>query len=163
MATHSMQGTVKHQKSINVWDCFSWNGVGVLHRVKGIMTGEVYRKILIHHLVPSARRLCPDGFIFQHDNDPKHTSGVVSRYLKNKKINVIQWPAQSPDLNPIENLWAELNRATKDRKPKNEDELFDILKSAWQSLTLEYVHKLIESMQSRCKAIMKSKGMPTKY
>ena len=53
MATCSMQGMVKHQKSINVWGCFSWNGVGVLHRVKGIMTGRVYRKILIHHLVPS--------------------------------------------------------------------------------------------------------------
>ena len=69
-----MQGTLKHQKSINVWGCFSWNGVGDLHRVKGIMTGEVYRKILIYHLVPSARRLCPDNFIFQQDNDPKHTT-----------------------------------------------------------------------------------------
>lgn len=68
----SMQGTVKHQKAINVWGCFSWNGVGDLHHVKGIMTGEVYRKILIHHLVQSANRLCPDGFILQHDNHPIH-------------------------------------------------------------------------------------------
>ena len=73
----TMQGTVKHQKSINVWGCFSWNGVGDLHRVKGKMTGPVYRQILIQHLVPSARRFCGNNFVFQHDNDPKHTSGVV--------------------------------------------------------------------------------------
>ena len=82
---HTMQGTVKHQKSINVWGCFCWNGIGDLHQVKGIMTGPAYHHILIHHLVPSARRLCGDDFVFQHDNDPKHTSGVVQRYLANKK------------------------------------------------------------------------------
>ena len=61
----SMQGTVKHQKLINVWGCFLWNGVGALHRVKGILTGVRYRQILIHHLIPSANKLCPDGFLFQ--------------------------------------------------------------------------------------------------
>ena len=59
--------------------------------------------------------------------------------------------------NPIENLWAELNRLTKDRKPKNENELFEILKSGWNEITDEYLHKLVESMPSRCKAVIKSK------
>ena len=90
----AMQGTVNHQKSINVWGCFSWKGVGDLHWVKGILTGPEYRKILIHHMVPSANRLNPEGFIFQQDNDPKHTSNVVKKYLQNKKIEVMNWPAQ---------------------------------------------------------------------
>ena len=63
----------------------------------------------------------------------------------------------------LKNLWAELNRLTKDRKPKNENELFEILKSGWNEITDEYLHKLVESMPSRCKAVIKSKGMPTKY
>ena len=71
----------------NVWGCLSLNGVGDLHRVKAILTGPEYRKILIHHFVPSANRLNSEGFIFQQDNDPKHTSNVAKKYLQNKKID----------------------------------------------------------------------------
>ena len=95
------------------------NGVGDLHRVKGILTGSEYRKILIHHFVPSANRLNSEGFIFQQDNDPKHTSNVAKKYLQNKKIEVMNWQPQSPDLNPIENLWGQVNRLTQDRNPHN--------------------------------------------
>ena len=116
-----MQGTVKHQKSISVWGRFSWNGFGDLHRVKGILTGTEYRKILIHHMVPSANRLNPEGFIFQQDNDPKHTSNVVKKYLQNKKIEAMNWPAQLP--------------------------------GGFKS----------DCMLSRCKAVIQSKGWPTKY
>ena len=86
----------------NVWGCFLWNGVGDLHRVKGILTGPEYRIILIHHLVPSANQINPEGFIFQQDSDPKHTCNVAKKYLQNKNIEVINWQPQSSDLNPIE-------------------------------------------------------------
>ena len=73
----------------NVWGFFSWKGVGDLHRVKGILTGPEYRKILFN---------------------------VAKKYLQNKKIEVMNWQPQSPDLNPIKNLWGQLNRLHQDRK-----------------------------------------------
>ena len=66
-------------------------------------------------------------------------------------------------LNPIANLSAELNCLTKDRKPKNINKLFEVLKKGLQAITKEFLHQLIESMPLQCKAVIKSKGMPTKY
>ena len=79
-------------------------------------------EILIHYMVPATNRLNPEGFIFQKDNDPKHTRNVVGKYLQNKKIKIMNWPAQLPDLNPIEILWCLVNRLTQD---EGEDELFE--------------------------------------
>ena len=59
---------------------------------------------------PSARQLHGDNFIFQNDNDPKHTAHIVKNYLRNQQIEMLEWPPLSPDLNPIENLLAELSR-----------------------------------------------------
>ena len=66
-------------------------------------------------------------------------------------------------LNPIENLWIELNSLTEDQKSKNGNELFEILKNRLQVITEEFMHQLIESMPRRCKAVIKSKGVPSKY
>ena len=63
---------------------FTSHGAGDFHRIVGIMDQHIYRQILIDHMVPSAERLFPDGdFIFQHDNDPKHTARLVKEYLAN--------------------------------------------------------------------------------
>ena len=72
----------------------------------------------------SAQMLFPDGnYLFQQDNDPKHTAGVVQNYIRQSGIR----PAQSPDLNPIENLWAILDLKLQSRKPNTEAELFEQL------------------------------------
>jgi hypothetical protein len=156
--------SVKHDKKIMVWGCFAAHGVGDLHRVEGIMTGEGYRQILIHHMRPSARRLFnEEDYVFQQDNDPKHTSKVVKSYLRNNAINVMDWPAQSPDLNPIENLWSILDHKLKDRSPKNEQELFITLHNEWQSLDISLLMNLVDSMPKRCQAVIDAKGFATKY
>lgn len=157
-------GTVKHPPKINIWGGFSAHGVGHIHRIYGNMDQEMYRQILIHHARPSLETLFPDGdWIFQQDNDPKHKARSVQAYFRNNGWNVMEWPAQSPDLNPIENLWANLDRSLKKRQPKNVDELFDELKKGWEALPIDTLRKHVESMPNRCRMVIEAKGYPIDY
>uniref|UniRef100_A0A8D0A432 Transposase Tc1-like domain-containing protein n=1 Tax=Sander lucioperca TaxID=283035 RepID=A0A8D0A432_SANLU len=110
---------VKHGGgNIMFWGCFSAKGTGQLHRIKGTMDGVMYRQILGENLLPSARALkMGRGWVFQHDNDPKHTAKATKERLKKKHIKVLEWPSQSPDLDPIETLGRELKVRVAKRQP----------------------------------------------
>lgn len=156
--------TVKHGGgSITVWGCFSHYGVGPLHRIQGIMDRFVYKDILTNHMLPYARQNMPQNWIYQQDNDSKHTSGVVKQWFNQENVEVLEWPSQSPDINPIEHLWEELDRRIKSIKVKNGDEKYDVLNKEWQKIDAATLHKLIDSMPARIKAVIDSKGYATKY
>jgi len=148
------KGTVKHDMKINVWGCFAAHGVGKLRRIYGNMNKEMYLNILEDSMVPSYNRLFHgDYLIFQQGNDPKHTSKVVKDWFEVNNIQKLEWPSQSPDLNPIENLWSLLDRKTRCRNP-NEGELFHIP---------ELLDDLVSSMPRRVQAVIDDKGGATKY
>ncbi len=102
-----------------LWGCFSAKGTGRLHRIDGRMDGAMYREILANNL-PSVRALkMGRDWVFQHDNDPKHTTRTTKEWLRKKHVKVPEWPSQFPDMNPIENLWRELKLCVAQRQPQH--------------------------------------------
>ena len=119
-------------------------------------------------LLPSLDKLYPqhdagDDYIFQQDNDPKHTCHLVRDWLQDMHMPLLAWPAQSPDLNPIENLWSILDKRLSHRTPQNEAELFAVIESGWNALDQPLLQSLVESMPRRCQAVIDNRGYPTKY
>lgn len=156
--------TVKHGGgSLMVWGCFSGFGMGPLHLIEGTMDRFVYLDILKSHMLPFAEENMSLLWRFQHDNDPKHKSRLVSDWLEHEKVRVLEWPAQSPDLNPIENLWEELNRQIRRSTIHNKHDLWEILQSTWKSINPTIIDKLLDSMPQRCKDVIRNNGYATRY
>jgi transposase len=103
--------------------------------------------------------------IFQHDGDPKHTSMMTKNWLHEKGINVLRWPPQSPDLNPIENVWGHLKRELNSipHPPASIHELWDRIQESWARISPETIKKCIESMPERIMAVKAAKGGPSRF
>ena len=127
-------------------------------------------------MLPSAHRLIGHEFMFQHDNAPPHTAGITTEFMDNPtpdfikdmggswQFEVMVWPAQSPDLNPIENLWDEMERRLLDEaRPRNKDELYEILNRIWETMDLPTITNILASMSRRCQAVIDAGGAYTRY
>jgi transposase len=114
--------------SLMIWGCMTAHGVGYMCRIDGRMDGELYRSILDDYLHETVDyyHMDHDNFIFQQDNDPKHKAKLTMKWFKDNNVEVLDWPAQSPDLNPIEHLWDHLERQLNayETVPTSMDELW---------------------------------------
>ena len=156
--------TIKHGgASIMIWGCFSYYGVGPIYRIPGIMDQFEYIRILEEVMLPYAEEEMPLRWTFQQDNDPKHTSKRAKAWFQMNRIQLMEWPAQSPDLNPIENLWADLKSAVHEAKPRNKEELWNTVQLTWAAIPVERCQKLVNSMHHRCEAVIRNRGFATKY
>jgi len=163
LETRTVSQTQKHGGgSVMVWGCFSCQGVGFLCQIKGIMDSKLYLEILQDELMKSIKyfKFSEENCIFMQDNDPKHKSKLVQEWLKKKKFRVLDWPSQSPDLNPIENLWAIIKRKLNQYSdpPKGVFELWERIEETWNKITIEVCEKLIHSMPNRMKEVVRAKG-----
>ena len=152
--------TVKHGGgNIMLWGCFSSSGTGNLVKVQGIMKKEDYIRILEKNVKESAERLqLINDWKFQQDNDPKHTAKIVKKWFRENNVDVLEWPSQSPDLNPIENLWRELKSRVMARKPTNLTQLEAFAKEEWANIPQTTCRKLVDTYKNRLEAVIKNKG-----
>ena len=104
----------KHPTKVHVWAGISWSGAtkACILVFDGIMEAELYCQILDDHLVPFIQSMYPHHHRFMQDNDPKHTSRHAQEWFARKGVNWWRTPPESPDSNPIENLWHELKVCT---------------------------------------------------
>ncbi len=159
-----MKSSVKFPQSVMIWAAMSSAGVGPLCFLKSTVNAAIYQEILEHFMLPSADKLYGDAdFIFQQDLAPVHTAKGTKSWFNDHGVTVLDWPANSPDLNPIENLWGIVKRKMRDTRPNNADELKATVKETWASIPPQQCHKLITSMPCRIEAVIKAKGAPTKY
>ncbi len=159
-----LKSSVKFPQSVMIWAAMSSAGVGPLCFLKSTVNAAIYQEILEHFMLPSAAKLYGDAdFIFQQDLAPAHTAKGTKSWFNDHGVTVLDWPANSPDLNPIENLWGIVKRKMRDTRPNNADDLKAAIKATCASIPPQQCHKLITSMPRRIEAVIKAKGAPTKY
>ena len=160
--------------SVMVWGCFVGEIKGPLvfcdeyKEKKEKINANTYIRILDTHLLPfhkAAHELIGRKLVFQHDNSPIHTAKKTVKWFETKKIDKMNWPANSPDLNPIENIWKLLKDNIQKQKnfPKTVDELKTALSEEWSKFDVSILRKVVDSMPQRIEAALDAKGGPTKY
>jgi len=147
---------------IMIWGVISVHGPGPLLFIEGGMNGESYKSIVRETIIPYLSQLADDfgrSFGFVADNAPCHNAKIVREEFAKSGANRINWPASSPDLNPIENIWGlmKMGLAKLTVKPRNMGELKGKILEIWKGLTPEYCKSIIYSMPQRCKEVVKAK------
>jgi transposase len=142
----------------------SSEGVGTLVFIDGTMDRFLYKRILVENIPLSKAKLgLDDHFIFQKDNDPKHTLKYVRDFFDENNIELLDWPSQSPDLNPIKHLWDHVKREVRKRKPRTIKDLKQMVEEIWNVIPPEVCKKLVYSMPKRIEAVVRARGRHTKY
>ena len=146
-----------------VFGMFSAHGTTPLVRLNTRVNAAVYKNLLEDHVVPIFENSGLNDHIFMQDNAPCHKAKTVLNYLQEKKVELLDWPPQSPDLNPIENLWKTLGQNVMAQNPANTEDLWRKLQDEWAKIGTGICVKLIESCSRRCAEVIKNKGSFTKY
>jgi hypothetical protein len=154
--------------SVMFWGCISVWGIGPLVALEGSQNQHTYCEMLKNHFIDefnAAKEEFGIDFQFMQDNAPCHKTRKVDDFLQRNGIPTLEWPPQSPDINPIENIW-NIIKARRNKKfgmPANRDELIDQIFTIWDELEIDVVESCIENMDRRLTEVIRMKGRATKY
>uniref|UniRef100_A0A8K9XH84 Tc1-like transposase DDE domain-containing protein n=2 Tax=Clupeocephala TaxID=186625 RepID=A0A8K9XH84_ONCMY len=152
--------------SVMVWGGISLGRRTALHVLARVsLTAIRYRDEILRPLVrPYAGAVGP-GFLLMQDNARPHAAGVCQQFLQEEGIDAMDWPARSPDLNPIEHIWDIMSRSIHQRHvaPQTVQELADALVQVWEEIPQETIRHLIRRMPRRCREVIQARGGHTHY
>jgi transposase len=153
--------------SVMFWGCMGWLGTGFGCCLERTLNKELYLEILGEEFSWSLEHLGlePGEVIFQQENASSHKARVCLNWFEEHGIELLEWSAMSPDLNPIENLWAELKQRLRkyEYPPGGVLELWERVQEVWDGFGEDYCQKLIESLPRRMAMLLKSKGKSIPY
>ena len=152
--------------SVMIWGRISLTGRTDMVAIRnGALTALGYRDEILHPVVRLFAGAIGPNFILMDDNARPHRAHVVQEYLQRETIERMGWPAVSPDLNPIEHVWDQLQHRLSQRpnQPQTLDELENALREEWNNLPQQNMVNLIMSMQRRCQAVLRARGGHTEY
>lgn len=156
----------KHGIQVHAWGLIGWNGTGPIRRLKGNFNAVRYQNEIVHDIEKVGPALVPqpENFVFQQDRAPPHAARSTLEFLNDKEVSILDWPGSSPDMNPIEHVWAYLSRKLGRRPtPTNELQYWNMIQEEWAQVPVEYVRDLILSMPRRVRALAKAHGGFTAY
>jgi transposase len=150
-----------------IWGCITYFGLGDACWIPYRLDSVSYVEVLKDYVFTSRDYygINNSKFLFQQDNATCHTSKTTMDYIKKSKIPLIVWPANSPDLNLIENVWSHLKMKLDQypEEPRNIDELWERVQDIWTEIPIDFLQDLYRSMPKRIREVYRSKGDTTKY
>lgn len=165
-----MKGIVKFSRNfggggVMIWAGFCAAGKTEIAYVPTKINSQNYIELLEDTMVERTEELCGVNFVFQQDNAAVHSAKIVEEWFSLKNIEVLDWPARSPDLNPIENLWGVLSRLvyTNGRQYNTVGELKEAIKLSWNSISNTTLQNLMNTMPNRVFETITRKGGSTHY
>jgi transposase len=149
---------------VSLWGCISAGGLGHAELYVDTLDARRYQTILGLNLVSSAHLFWPSGqWWFQQDNWTVHTAATSREWFHNHGVDLLDWPAWSPDLNPIEELWNDLKPRVYGRNPKTMPELEHAITEEWAATELSFIARICRNMPRRLQLVISNEGHKIAY
>ncbi len=158
------QRSVQKPASLMVWglhECV-WHGQ-LTHLERHHQCWKVYPSSRTTYAPIQTSSLSGKTLHFQHDNARPHTASITTSWLRRRRIRVLKWPAFSPDLSPIENIWRIIKRKMRQRRPKTVEQLEACIRQEWDNIPIPKLEQLVSSVPRRLQTVIKRRGDATQW